>query len=118
MHRRHPRGDDVDGFIDRHHRPAEGKAIVGQLRHVTSQVSLTLRASMSSTDIADLCIIAAMAGMSSRWTTGNAVSTAPSVAMPTMAGSSGNSSALPLAVLFTPIFRGGAGFSNFAPTRG
>ncbi len=33
MHRRHPRGDDPYGFIDRHHRPAERKTIVGQLRH-------------------------------------------------------------------------------------
>ena len=31
-----PRGDDGDGLIDRHHRPAEGKAIVGQLRHAAS----------------------------------------------------------------------------------
>ena len=31
--RRHARRNETHGLIDRHHRPAEGKAIVGQLRH-------------------------------------------------------------------------------------
>ncbi len=35
-HRGYPRGDDGNGLIDRHHRPAEGEAIVGQLRHPAS----------------------------------------------------------------------------------
>ena len=48
----HPRGDDADGFIDRHHRTAEGKAIVGQLRHLPSQPSLKLFASKSSSGTA------------------------------------------------------------------
>ena len=97
LHRRDPRGDDADGFIDRHHRPAKGKAIVGQLRHLASQASAALCASTSSTGIADRCIMAAIASISSRWATGSVVSTAASVAMPTMPGSSGNSSGLPLA---------------------
>ena len=90
--RRHARGDETDGLIDRHHRPAEGKAIVGQLRHVPDQPSASHFASTSSSEIADFSIIAATASISSRWAVGSVVSTAVSVAMPTMPGSSGNSS--------------------------
>ena len=53
LHRGHPRGDDADGLIDRHHRSAEGKAIVGQLRHVLLSASVALLASTSSIGIAD-----------------------------------------------------------------
>src|ERR1700712_367114 len=108
-HRRDPRGDDADGLVDRHHRAAEGKAIVRQLRHLAPQLLRAPSASTSSTGIANRCIIAAMAGMSSRWATGSAVSTAVSAAIAAMAGSPGNSSGLPLAPRCNPNFRSGSG---------
>jgi hypothetical protein len=95
--RRYARCNETDGFIDRHHRPAERKAVVRQLRHLPAQPSASHFAITSSSEIADFSSIAATASISSRWAVGSAVSTAVSVAMPTMPGSSGNSSGFPFA---------------------
>src|SRR6185436_4861305 len=65
-YRRHALGDETYGLVDRHHRTAEGKAIVGQLRHLPDQPSASHLASTSSTDIADRSSMAAMASISSR----------------------------------------------------
>ena len=86
-------GDETDGLIDRHHRPAEGKAIVGQLRHV-ALISSQLRISPARPRA--ISPISASSPPPPRYRrdgrSGSVVSTAVSVAMPTMPGSSGNSS--------------------------
>src|ERR1700722_16924528 len=76
-----------------------------------------LCANTSSISTADACIMAGMAGMASRWATGRVVSTAVSVAMPTMPGSSGNSAGLPLAARCTSILRCGSRLNPSITTR-
>src|ERR1700730_15347874 len=115
LNRLDPCRDDGDGLIDRHHRPAKGKAIVGQLRHLADQTSLF--ANTSSTGIADLLSNAATASTSSRWAVGSVVSTLVSVAIPTTSGSSGNSSGLPLAARCTSILRCGSRLKPSTMTR-
>src|SRR4029079_8852402 len=116
-HRGDPRRNEADSLIDRHHRTAEGKAIVGQLRHVASQPSAALFASTSSTGSAAFSIMAAIASISSRWAVGSVVSTDVSVAMPATPGSSGNRNGLPLAARETSILRCGSRLKPSMTTR-
>jgi len=95
--------------------PPKAKAIVGQLRHGGASLGLAdaCRPAHLPRKIASLRIIAATAGISSRWATGSVVSTVASVAMPAIAGSSGNSGALPLAFRYTSILRLRLGLEAF-----
>src|SRR5439155_27012220 len=101
-------GDDTDDLVGRHHGSAKEKAIVGQLRHRKPSHSAALRASTSSIDIPKRRIMAAIAGISSRWAVGSVVSTAASVAIPTIPVSPGNNNGLPLAARCTSILRCGS----------
>src|SRR5712672_3150883 len=97
--------------------PPKAKQSSDNCAILTSQLSVTLRARTSSIDSAAFCIIAAMAGMSSRWATGSVVLSSASVAMPTMPGSSGNSTGLPLAARCTSILRCGSDLKPSTITR-
>ena len=111
------RGDQANGLVDRHHRSAEGKAIVRQLRHGASSASRgafrhrfldrhrrTQQQRRGGLDIIE---------MDGR----QRVSMAMSVAMPTMPGSSGNSSGLPLPARCTSILRCGSRLKPSTTTR-
>src|SRR5260370_6548265 len=97
--------------------PPKAKQSSDNCAILISHLSVTLRASTASIDSANFCIIAAMAGMSSRWATGSVVLTSASVAMPAMPGSSGNSIALPLAARCTSILRCGSDLKPSTITR-
>src|SRR6266851_725548 len=113
LYRADPRGDDRAGLIG----PPNAKQSSDNCAILAAQVPGALRASRSSTDIADRRIIEAIAGMSSRWATGSAVSRSASVAMPTIPGSLGNSTALPLARRCTSILRCGSALNPSTITR-
>src|SRR5689334_10715918 len=109
------RGDKANGLVHRHHRAAKGKAIVGQLRH--RRPYAVASENRSSIEIAERLMRAAIASISSRWTTGRRVSILASVTIPTMPGSSWNSHGLPLAARCTSILRCGSRLKPSTRTR-
>ena len=118
LHRRRPRAammptassTDIIG-------PPKAKQSSDSCAMCLSALRCALLESTSSTGIADRRIMAATASISSRWAIGSVVSTAASVAMPTMPGSSGNSNGLPLAARYTSILRCGSRLKPSTTTR-